>query len=212
MVHPTRHRPHPLAISRRAALIGSVSWATFVAGRVACAADMAGSVASLKGQAQAIAGGASRALAVSTSIFVGDLVRTAAESRLGLHLGNNTHLNLGGATEIRIDKFILGAGGTIELTDGTILFEHSGPPGATELEFKSPYGLIAVRGTRFYAGPSNGLFGVLVGSGLVTVTAGGKTVHLGPQQGCDIRTPGAAPSEPASWKLARIRAMQARVR
>jgi hypothetical protein len=46
------------------------------------------------------------------------------------------------------------------------------------LRVRSPYGLMAVRGTTFFAGPSNDVFGVFVARGVVAVTGGGRTVVL----------------------------------
>ena len=46
------------------------------------------------------------------------------------------------------------------------------------VKIRSSYGLIAVRGTKFFAGPSNGVFGVFVDHGTVTVSGGGSEVVL----------------------------------
>ena len=52
------------------------------------------------------------------------------------------------------------------------------------LKVRSPFALIAVRGTMFFAGPSNGVFGVFVGRGLVDVTGGDRTVVVRPGSYC----------------------------
>jgi ferric-dicitrate binding protein FerR (iron transport regulator) len=64
--------------------------------------------------------------------------------------------------------------------------------------------LIAVRGTRFFAGPSNGVFGVFVERGSVTVAAAARQVLLRAGQGTDIHHPGAAPTPAAKWGRPRI--------
>lgn len=201
------------ALDRRSFVFGGIAGSAMIAAapHAYAVADAAGKVARLKGTADATGGGPSRQLAPSMPIYVADNVRTGADSRLGLQLGAQTTINLGASTQIKIDRFLVGAGGTIDLVDGAMMYEHDGPP-AGEVEFRSPYGLIAVRGTRFYAGPSNGVFGVLVSTGHVVVTAAGKSVSVRPQEGVDIAAPGAPPSDPKTWGLGRIRAMQAAVR
>ena len=74
-----------------------------------------------------------------------------------------------------------------------------------KVNIRSPFGLISVRGTRVFAGPSRGVFGVFVQHGSVTVTAGGKTVTLEDGFGTDIARRGAAPTPPARWGEERVR-------
>ena len=80
-----------------------------------------------------------------------------------------------------------------------------------DLTMRTAFGMIGVRGTKFFAGPSRGVFGVFVEHGLVEVTGGGVTRQVGRGQGVDIATPGAAPSEVAQWGDARIREAYASV-
>ena len=176
------------------------------------AAEHAGEVADIKGQAEATTGEQKRKLLRMTAIFVNDIVRTESQSALSLQLGKRTLVKLGAESQIRIDKYLPDAGGEIELINGVIGFSRSGPKSDEDLRFRTAYGLIAVRGTRFYAGPSDGRFGVLVSEGRVAVSAGGKTVVLGPQQGTEIAAPGAPPSAPARWKPARVRALLALIK
>ena len=58
-----------------------------------------------------------------------------------------------------------------------------------ESVLRSLFGLIAIRGTRVFAGPSNGVFGVFVDRGSVDVTAAGKTVTLAAGSGPTSPTP-----------------------
>ena len=168
------------------------------------AAEMAGSVTYLKGHAAAQLSGGARELAERAPVYISEMIKTEPNTRLGLRLGNRTTLRIGGSTMIKLTKYLMDAGGEIDLEAGALQFERTGPPAKTELNLRSPYGLIVVRGTRFFAGPSKGVFGVLVGSGRVTVTAAGVTVTLGPQQGTDIAHIGAAPSPPRPWGGTRI--------
>ena len=127
-------------------------------------------------------------------------------------LGAQTTLKLGAEARLKLDKYLAETGGEFDLMAGSLFFERNGPPAKDGIQFRNAYGLIAVRGTRFYAGPSRGVFGILVGHGRVAVTAGGKTVVLGPQQGTDIAAIGAAPTEPRNWPTGRVREMQAQFR
>lgn len=174
--------------------------------------DQAGIVRALAGRAEAEIGAAPRVLDERAPVYVDDHVRTHVASRLTLALGERTTLRLGAETGVRLARYIVDAGGTIELAEGALLFEREGPPAGRAVEVISDYGLIAVRGTTFFAGPSNGVFGVFVAEGEVTVEAAGRRVVLGPGEGTNIPAPGDPPSEPARWGEPRVRAALASVR
>lgn len=176
------------------------------------ATDAAGDVEDVKGSAFADAGVQHRALAKASPIYVGDHVSTAAASRLTMHLGADTTIKLGENTQLVIDKFLPQTGGEISLESGSLLFDH--PPGRPRapMQIRSAYALMAVRGTQFFAGPSNGVFGVFVRAGSVEVSGAGTTVTLGPGQGTNLDKPGAAPTPPANWGQPRIDAAYASVR
>ena len=171
----------------------------------------AGEVEQLTGEATAAKAGESRKLAIQLPVHIEELIRTGVNSRLALRLGAKTVLRLGASTEVRIDRYIVEAGGDIAINDGTVMFDRIGRPLANPLNFRNPYGLIAIRGTRFYAGPSRGAFGILVEHGRVEVTAGGRTVIVPPGLGTDISAPGQAPSRPARWAAARMRDIRAAI-
>ena len=86
------------------------------------------------------------------------------------------------------------------------------------MKIKSPYGLIAVRGTKFFAGPSNAVFGVFVDHGTVVVSGGGSEVVLQAGEGTFRAASGdidlnsvAKPTAPSMWGKARIQAALASV-
>ena len=68
--------------------------------------------------------------------------------------------------------------GGFELQAGPLLLEHDENGPSIGSTVQSPYALIAVRGTRFFAGPSNDVFGVFVATGRVSVQAAGQSVLL----------------------------------
>jgi ferric-dicitrate binding protein FerR (iron transport regulator) len=178
----------------------------------ATAAEEAGTVRQISGTATATTGSAARALEMQGAVFVDDTVKTGPKTRAALNLGSRTTLNLGADTSIKIDRYIKDAGGEINLGQGTVVFERRGKPASTDLTVRSPYGLIAVRGTRFYAGRmADGRFGVLVGKGRVTVTGGGTTVALRAGQGTFIAAPGDKPTPPKAWGWPTIREIKSAV-
>jgi hypothetical protein len=191
------------AVSRRQVLLAGV--AAMVAGSPAVAEEPAGTVQTLRGDAFAEGPKPRRALQPTALVFIGDMVETAVNSALTMHLGKATIVKLGALAKFRIDNFVVDAGGTFDLDQGPMLIDHNGRKDE-DLRVRSPYGLMAVRGTMFFAGPSNDVFGVFVARGLVAVTGGGRTVVLRPGLGTNIAQPGDAPTEPRRWSPGRIKA------
>lgn len=190
-----------------AASIPLAAWAQAAAE----AAPPAGQVTDLRGDATARLKEAWRRLAAEGPVFVGDRVETGKATRAGFRLGRATDLRLGENTRITIDRFIVDAGGVITLGAGALLIDK--PPGseAGQIRVRSSYGLIAVRGTRFFVGPSNGVFSVFVERGEVAVRAAGREIVLAAGEGTDIARRGAAPTPARRWGEARIAAALALV-
>jgi ferric-dicitrate binding protein FerR (iron transport regulator) len=178
----------------------------------AYAADAAGQVQEIKGDAFADTGPQHRTLDQTSLIYVADRVSTGSASRLTMQLGLNTTIKLGENTKLVVDKFLAETGGEISLESGPILVDR--PPGARSmpLKIKSQYAVLAVRGTQFFAGPSNGVFGVFVEHGQVDVTAAGVTVTLSPGEGTNLNQPGAPPTAPVRWGQPRIDSAYASIR
>jgi hypothetical protein len=173
--------------------------------------EQAGSVEEINGEAFAEARAQRRVLSRAAPLFIDDLVATGADSRLTLNLGKDTTLRLGQKVRLTIDRLLVDAGGEITLQAGPILFNRPAGSQSIPTRIKSAYGLIAVRGTRFFAGPSNDVFGVFVERGSVAVSAAGKRVLLQAGQGTNIPRPGDAPTPPAQWRPERVRAALASV-
>jgi FecR protein len=189
-------------MERRAALVGL--GAALIARRT-WAADRAGEVQSARGDCYAISAAVRRSLTLAAVVFIGDSVGTGVQSALALRLGEATNLRLGAEARLRIDRFIVNAGGTLVLERGAMLYEHDSKTPGNETSILSPFGLIAVRGTRLWSGPSNGVFGVFVQQGAATVTGRQKTVLVVSGFGTDIAYPGAEPTAPHPWGAARIK-------
>jgi hypothetical protein len=170
------------------------------------AAPASGLVETIRGEAFAELKGARRALAVRANVFVEETIMTGEAARLALRFGGDTRLRLGAAARLTIDRYIANAGGEFSLMEGGMLYDRPRSKQSAESVLRSLFGLIAIRGTRVFAGPSNGVFGVFVAHGAVDVTAAGKTVTLGRGFGTNIAKPGDPPTDPAAWKRGRIRA------
>jgi ferric-dicitrate binding protein FerR (iron transport regulator) len=198
-----------VALGRRSFLrLTGVSIFLTFAGSVGAQRDVpaAGAVEEVKGEAFAEANSVRRRLERAAPLFMRDEVFTGTTSRMTMRLGRNTTLMLGERTRIVIDRYLVNAGGQITLGSGAMLLDR--PPGAKSerLNIRSQFALIAVRGTRLFAGPSNKVFGIFVARGRVTVRAAGRRITLRAGQGTDIRRPGAKPTLPVRWGAARVRA------
>ena len=193
-----------MLVARRSILIGLGGLA--LAGRPAFAAagDEAGNVVAATGAATGQIRGAKRSLASGAPVFIDDMLSTGAAARLAVKLGQSTRLSLGERTRVRIDQFLVDRGGELTLGRGAMLFDRPDDPASGVLEVMTPFGLIAARGTKFFAGPSKGTFGVFVEHGLVTVKTKRGSVELTDGLGTNMTSLKAAPSDPAPWPDERI--------
>jgi ferric-dicitrate binding protein FerR (iron transport regulator) len=177
--------------------------------RPARAVEQAGSVEDVTGEAFAERESVHRTLDRAAPVFLNEEVATGVASRLGMRLGRNTTVRLGEQARLKIDRFLVDAGGEMTLRSGPLLFD--GKPQRAGLQIRSPFALIAVRGTRFFAGPSNDRFGVFVARGSVSVTAAGQQVVLREGEGTDVASPGGPPTPVKRWGAERVRAALASV-
>ena len=97
------------------------------------------------------------------------------------------------------------------LRSGPLLFDRPPRNARAGVQIRSPFALIAVRGTQFFAGPSNERFGVFVARGSVAVTSAGQQVILREGEGTDFVSPGTPPTPVKRWAPQRIRAALASV-
>ncbi|MGB3812951.1 MAG: FecR family protein [Shinella sp.] len=197
--------PGPVSISRRFFLAGGALALTGIGIRATQANSIIGKAVEITGDVTRKQADRLEGLKAGASLMDHDFVATGKESFAELALGEDTSLLLGSETELLIDTFIAGQGGTIELGTGQMVFDRPEGLAKIDLTMRTAFGMIGVRGTKFFAGPSRGVFGVFVEHGLVEVTGGGVTRQVGRGQGVDIAAPGAAPSEVARWGEARIR-------
>jgi ferric-dicitrate binding protein FerR (iron transport regulator) len=190
---------------------GALSLSFILAGIPAHAVERVGSVEDVKGEAFAELDSVRRALDRAAPVFLGDEVATGVTARLGMRLGRDTTIRLGEQARLKIERFLVDAGGEMTLLSGPLLFDRPPRSAPAGVQIRSPFALIAVRGTRFFAGPSNERFGVFVARGSVTVIAAGQQVILREDEGTDIVSPGTPPTPVKRWAPQRIRAALASV-
>lgn len=181
-----------------------------LASRAALAAEPIGVSVKARGAARLQRAGQIRALQPGAPLFERDVVRTLEDGFAELLLKTATQINLGPQSELEIDQFVADIGGQITL-GGAMAFDRPEELPPIELNVRTAFAQIGVRGTRFFAGPSAEYFAVFVERGEVTVHALGSTRRLGPGDGVEIRLKGAAPTEVVKWGAARIRAAFASV-
>jgi ferric-dicitrate binding protein FerR (iron transport regulator) len=175
------------------------------------AGPVVGTTTEVSGIAVAQAGSARRALGVASPLELEDTVLTGSRSRLKAVLGGTTRLSLSADARLEIDRFVTGGGGgSLLLQAGAILVDAAPGSFRRPLTVKSPYGVVGIRGTRFFAGVIGDTFGVFCASGRVSVSAGGRTVLLIAGQGVDIPRAGGPPGPVRQWgapKIARALAL-----
>lgn len=171
----------------------------------------AGEVLDLRGSAEALRDESPRDLAPEDAVFVGDLVATAEKSMIEMRLGTDSTLRLGASTRLRIENFMIEEGGEIFLDSGALFVDKDPDSKARPITVDSAFGQIAVRGTRFFVGPTNGTFSVFLERGALDVTAAGVTVSLKAGEGTEIAAPGSAPGPARPWGPERIAAAMALV-
>lgn len=150
-------------------------------------------------------------LAVGSELFENDRVHTNVDSYATLNLGTDTRVLLGAETELLVDSFIADQGGTLELGTGRMVFDRPEGLPKVDVAVRTAFGMIGVRGTKFFCGPSRAAFAVFVEHGSVTVARGGVTKIVAAGQGVEFHHRGDAPSEPVNWGEARIKEAYASV-
>lgn len=196
--------PFPAFVSRRHLLAGVPA---LIAARIlpARANSAIGEAADVRGMVHARQPDAQRSLASGGELLVQDEVETQADSFARLDLSGGTRVHLGSRARLLIDSFVADMGGVLELGEGAMVFDRAEDLSKLDVTVRSRFGLIAVRGTTFFAGPNRDVFAVFVKRGTVDVAAAGETRRLVAGEGVDIPLPGAPPGDVRQWGDARIR-------
>ncbi len=163
-----------------------------------------GNTTRVEGHVEAEQGGTARPLALADPVYVEDTVATAAAARADLLFPSGLTLQLAAETRIALRDLGAAAGFAFDLGEGAILIDKPPETSAEPLVIDSVFGQVAVRGTRFFVGPSRGAFAVFVERGSVAFTAGGGTAILAAGEGVTIAAPGDPPGKVSTWSAARV--------
>ena len=182
-----------------------------VAASAGAASPEVGRTLEVRGIAVAEADAVRRSLATASPLHLDDTLVTGHSSRLTARLSDAT-LSMSADARLVIDTYVTGTRASLLLRAGAVLVEAA--PGAfrQRLTVTSPFGVIGVRGTRFFAGPVGETFGVFCAQGSVSVNAGGRTVLLTAGEGVDIARAGGPPGPVRRWGQPKIDRALASVR
>ncbi|UCM20120.1 FecR family protein [Ensifer adhaerens] len=200
-----------MLVSRRVVVGGLLLTAVGGGATPAWAGSALGEATEIRGDVRLRQAKKDKPLAVGGQLFENDRVHTNAESFATLNLGTDTRVLLGAETELLVDSFIAGQGGTLELGTGRMVFDRPEGLPKVDVAVRTAFGMIGVRGTKFFCGPSRAAFAVFVEHGSVSVARGGVTKIVAAGQGVEFHHRGDVPSEPANWGEARIKEAYASV-
>lgn len=173
----------------------------------ALAADAVGKVSRLRGECVVVRGSARVVLAEGTMIEHLDELETGSDARLEVTLLDDTKLTLGEKAKIKVDSFVFdpnaGKGeAVLQLVKGAFRFTTGKIGGMADknVEVRTGFATLAVRGTDFWAGPIDGSNGVLLLTGKVEVkTKRGKTLLDDPRDGVMVSSINKRPGKARTW-------------
>jgi hypothetical protein len=114
------------------------------------ALEAIGKATSVKPQAEGTHSGGTRTLSGGTDVYSKETVRTGDSGQADLRFLDNSNLNVGPKSSVRLDKFVYdpnkSAGAVaIQATRGSFRFV-TGSQGGGSYQIKTPYGTLGVRG------------------------------------------------------------------
>lgn len=192
-----------ILFGRRAFLAGCALVATGLEAMPVQAGAVIGKASDVRGTVDVKRAEQQEGLVAGGQIMDRDTVLTGTESFADLQL-DDTRILLGSDTELLLDSFIASQGGTMELGTGQMVFDRPEGLPKINLTLRTTFGMIGVRGTKFFCGPNRGVFAVFVEHGAVAVEGGGVERLVGAGEGVEIARPGDPPGKVVVWKEARI--------
>jgi hypothetical protein len=114
------------------------------------AQDAIGKATSVRPQAEGIHSGSTRTLSGGADVYSKETVRTGDSGQADLRFQDNSNLNVGPKSSVRLDKFVYDpnkSAGTVavQATRGSFRFV-TGSQGGGTYQIKTPYGTLGVRG------------------------------------------------------------------
>lgn len=191
-------------------LLGATAFALLARPALAQQRPRVGDVAAVTGRALAHFGSEPpRPLAPAAPLLLEDTLATDPDARLACRLATGIEIRLGGNATLKLDRLALRGprrGALLQSLSGPLVFDRPPAAGAVPVTLDLPWARIAVRGTRFFAGPLEEVHAVFCARGAVSVARDAWRVRLGPGDGVDIpRTDAPVPEPPVrQWGQARI--------
>jgi len=148
---------------------------------------------------------------VNMMIRKGDIITTGNRARAYVMLIDNTELTLSENTQLDVSEYVFDEQDTSKnkavynIAKGAFLYV-SGLVAKKEnpdVTVNIPLGSIGIRGTKFWGGESEGVYGVVVGDGAVEVKTKAGAVKLAKGQGTNLRW-NKAPEAPSVWSKTRL--------
>jgi hypothetical protein len=176
------------------------------------AQEAIGTVSRIQGEASGTRSGATRVLALNTSVVLNETVSTGTAARLEVTFKDNTRLALGENAKLTLDRYVFNpaAGrGTIRFrVVGAFRFLSGQVSKLTrsDVSVTTPVATVGIRGTEFWGGPiDDQALGVFLIEGAVRVSnAAGARILNRPGQGTNIARPGAAPGLITFWSQDKV--------
>lgn len=174
------------------------------------AATEVGGVSRAHGSCVGLSDGTSRPLAAGLPVHMDEEITTGEAARLEVTFDEGSVLTLGARARVVIDTFVyrpeagldrmlLSSTGPFRLVTGAL----ASP--ATLIDVRTPAAVIGVRGTDYWAGPIDGVFGVLVLEGVVTVTTNAGAVVLNePGEGVNLEGIDLPPGPVTQWSADKV--------
>lgn len=172
---------------------------------VASAAMQVGSVSRAQGDSVGVSEGKQRPLDNGAPVHLAEEILTGDAARLEIGLDDGTTLTLGEKARLVIDRFVYRPQESLDelavSTRGAFRFVSGALKTASSaISVQTPVALIGVRGTDFWGGPIDGLYGVFLIEGAVSVTNnGGEVVLDEPGEGTNLEGLDVAPGPVTIW-------------
>ncbi|MGB8813581.1 MAG: FecR domain-containing protein [Paracoccaceae bacterium] len=200
----------PIVPSRRDVLIATVGLGALLVPSMAMASEVIGTTMRVQGEGVLTRAKGVLKLQAQGDLIEGDRVKTMKHSFAELQLFTQTQINLGPDSSFAIDRFVADLGGVITI-GGAMAFDRPEGLPPLDLTLRSAFAQIGVRGTRFFAGRSKGVYSVFVDRGSVQISAGGRVRRLQAGDGIEVPVAGDDPGPVVKWGAARIAAAFASV-
>lgn len=109
-----------------------------------------GNATTTTNKVEGVVGGTAQPLTDGSDVYSNEVVRTGDAAVADLQFIDQTTMNIGPVSEVRLDKFVYDPSGTtgtvvIQATRGTFRF-ISGSQDKKSYEIKTPYGTLGIRG------------------------------------------------------------------